>query len=230
MVWEVLYIETIILLAGETIMIYKLPILRFHAIDLEPFIDARTMEFHYKHHHLEIITRLNSLLEVCPAQVRDKPLEDIISDISIIPPDYRQSIRNYGGAHLNHSLWWQTLAPAHTSRPQGVFLKILEFAFSGFDHFKTIFRRIAMERFGSGWAWLGMDYHGKIDIISTPNEDSPIMLGYRPLLGIDLWEHAYYLNYQNRHADYINAWWHVIDWRKVSQLFDLYSELILHSS
>ncbi|MBN1764307.1 MAG: superoxide dismutase [Sedimentisphaerales bacterium] len=209
-------------------MNYKVPNLRFTCNALEPFLNEHTLQYHYQHHHQDYVTRLNDLLELCPTQIRNKPLEDIIADISVIPGEYRQGIRNYGGGHLNHSLWWQILSPPHTTHPQGELLKTINFAFGGFDNFKAIFKRIALERFGSGWTWLGMDHLGKIDITSTPNEDSPIMLGFRPLLGIDLWEHAYYLNYQHRRGDYINAWWHVIDWSRVSQLFDMYRETILH--
>ncbi len=213
---------------GSGAMIYKLPVIRYGYDDLEPFIDARTMEIHHTLHHAGYVDKLNKCLEECPRHIQSKSLEDVIADISIVPEEYRQCIRNNGGGHLNHSLFWQIMSPRHKQHPTDSLLDELRQAFDSFDHFKAEFESAALQRFGSGWVWLGLDSHGKLEIVSTPNQDSPIMLGYRPILGIDVWEHAYYLKYQQNRAAYIRAWWNVVDWEKVSELMQLYREGVTH--
>lgn len=209
-------------------MIYKLPALRYGYGDLEPYIDATTMEIHHTRHHAGYVDNLNQLLQKCPDQVVSKPLEDIIADISIVPEEHRQGIRNHGGGHLNHSLFWQIMSPRRRQYPPEVLLDEIRLVFDNLDNFKKRFTQTAMDRFGSGWAWLGLDHNGKLELLSTPNQDSPIMLGYRPVLGIDVWEHAYYLNYQQNRLGYIEAWWNVVDWEKVTELLLLYREGAIH--
>lgn len=199
-------------------MTYQLPALAYPYDALEPHIDTRTMEIHYNRHHANYVNSLNRLLEG-QAKLADKPLEEIISDISIVPEDIRQGVRNHGGGHLNHSLYWHTMGPGRGGEPDGILRHAIVSSFGDFTRFKDDFVKAAMSRFGSGWAWLCLDYRGHCEIITTPNQDSPIMLGYRPVVGVDLWEHAYYLKYQDRKADYLAAWWNVVNWEKVAEVY-----------
>jgi Fe-Mn family superoxide dismutase len=176
------------------------------------------METHYTKHHAGYVAKLNTLLEG-KSELASLSLEDIIADISIVPEDIRQGVRNHGGGHLNHSLFWQIMGPGKERDPSGPVLEAINHRFGDFARFKKDLANAAVDRFGSGWAWLCLDRKGEMEVISTPNQDSPIMLGYRPILGIDVWEHAYYLQYQNRRSDYVEAWWHVVNWEKVGELY-----------
>ena len=194
---------------------------------LEPHIDARTMEIHHGKHHAAYVAGLNAALEKAP-ELKGKSHEEIFAGITAVSDEsVRTALRNHGGGHWNHTLFWNTLAPAEKSgAPSPKLLKAIEAAFGSMDDFKKAFNEAATKRFGSGWAWL-ISANGKLRITSTPNQDNPLMKGIvldadlgTPLLGIDVWEHAYYLNYQNRRADYINAWWSVINWAEVSRQFE----------
>ena len=198
-------------------MIYQLPPLPYPYDALEPYIDTQTMEIHHTKHHATYVSNLNKLLEGQP-KLADKPLEEIIADISILPEDIRQGVRNNGGRHLNHSLFWHTMGPGK-AQPGGLLRHVLSTAFGDVEKFKEEMNKAAIARFGSGWAWLVLDSTGKLEVISTPNQDSPIMLGYRPVLGIDVWEHAYYLKYQSRRAEYLASWWNVVNWEKVADVY-----------
>jgi len=199
-------------------MTYKLPNLQYDYSDLEPFIDARTMETHHTKHHGGYVDKLNGLISN-NATLQKMSLEDIIADISIVPEEIRQAVRNNGGGHLNHSLFWQIMGPNAGGEPAGRLMEDIRNVFGSFASFKEQITKAAIDRFGSGWAWLAMDNKGALEVFSTPNQDSPIMLGYRPVLGIDVWEHAYYLKYQSRRNEYVSAWWNVVDWQKVAEVY-----------
>ena len=206
-------------------MIYELPTLSYEYAGLEPYFDARTMEVHYTRHHAAYIARLNKVLQGRHNLLRMN-LEELISDIRIVPEDIRQEVRNNGGGHLNHSLFWHTIGPGQGGQPQAHIADGIKSAFGDYLKFQEQFADAAMARFGSGWVWLAMNPAAKLEILTTPNQDSPIMLGYRPVLGLDLWEHAYYLKYQNRKVDYISAWWNVINWPNVSELYQHCLEMV----
>lgn len=206
-------------------MKYELPSLPYAYDALEPHIDARTMEIHHTRHHGGYVAKLNDALANCP-EIADRPLAEVLGDISIVPGPYRQAIRNNGGGHLNHSLFWEIMAPDGGGEPTGELADKIHFSFGGFDEFADQFTQVALKRFGSGWAWLGVDSGGRLEVFSTPNQDSPLMLEFTPLLGLDVWEHAYYLTYQNRRADYIRAWWNIVNWAKVAELYAATRELV----
>ena len=205
---------------------FSLPALPFATNALEPHIDARTMEIHHGKHHAAYVAGLNAALEKAP-QLKGKSLDEIFSDITTVSDkSVRTALRNHGGGHWNHTFFWNTLAPAANSgAPSPELLTAIEASFGSMDDFKKALNETATKRFGSGWAWL-ISANGKLRITSTANQDNPLMksivpdadLG-TPLLGLDVWEHAYYLHYQNRRADYINAWWSVINWGEVSRKF-----------
>ncbi len=195
-----------------------LPELPYDYKALEPHIDARTMEIHHTKHHQGYIDKLNGALEKHP-ELFDLTIEDLISDLARIPEDIRVAVQNNGGGHANHSLFWKVLGGEMEQAPRGDLAAEIEKTFSSFDDFKTTFADAAATRFGSGWAWLAMDKSGKLVVKSTANQDSPLMEGMMPVLGLDVWEHAYYLNYQNRRPDYINAFWNVINWKEVEKNF-----------
>ena len=199
-------------------MIYQLPPLPYSYDALEPYIDTHTMELHHGKHHAGYVNNLNKLLDG-QSKFANKPLEEIIGDISSLPEDIRQGVRNNGGGHLNHSLFWHIMAPSKGGEPSGILGHAILTAYGDFRKFKDEFEHAAVSRFGSGWAWLCVDPHGKLEILSTPNQDSPIMLGARPVLGVDVWEHAYYLKYENRRAEYLDAWWNTINWDNVAELY-----------
>ncbi len=183
---------------------------------LEPHIDAQTMQIHHGKHHQAYVTNLNTALDKQPA-LHNKPLEDLLSGLGGIPEEIRTPVRNNGGGHWNHTLFWQLMAPNAGGAPSGALAEAISSAFGSFDSFKEKFAAAAMGRFGSGWAWLVSDGR-KLSITSTPNQDNPLMDGVpanRILLGLDVWEHAYYLKYQNRRADYISSWWNVVNWNAV---------------
>jgi superoxide dismutase, Fe-Mn family len=203
----------------------QVPSLPYDYGALEPYIDARTMEIHYTKHHAGYVAKLNSLLEG-RSELANMSLEDIISDISIVPEEIRQGVRNNGGGYLNHSLFWQIMAPRGGGQPSGMLNDAISNRFGGFGEFRKELTAAAMDRFGSGWAWLCLDKGGKLEIISTPNQDSPIMLGYKPIMGVDVWEHAYYLKYRNRRADYLEAWWNVVNWEKIAEFYAHRNEML----
>lgn len=200
-------------------MTHTLPELPYAYNALEPQIDAKTMEIHHTKHHQTYITNLNAALEKHP-ELADQDLVSIVANINIIPDDIRTAVRNNGGGHLNHSLFWEILAPASGSTPKGKLSEALDETFGSFEAFKTVFDTAAKTRFGSGWAWLVVTADKKLEVISTPNQDNPIMEGKTPVLGLDVWEHAYYLNYQNRRPDYIQAFFEIVNWDKVSELYE----------
>jgi Fe-Mn family superoxide dismutase len=196
-------------------MPYQLPKLPYGYDALEPHIDARTMEIHYTKHHQTYINNVNAALEKYPA-LAEKSVEDLISDLSAIPEDIRTAVRNNGGGHANHSLFWTIMGPKAGGEPKGELADAIKSTFGGFDGFKDQFSKAATGRFGSGWAWLSVDGGGKLILSSTANQDSPLSEGLTPILGLDVWEHAYYLNYQNRRPDYIAAWLNVVNWKQVA--------------
>ena len=200
-------------------MTYTLKDLPYSFDALEPQIDAKTMEIHHDKHHNAYITNLNAALDKYP-DLKDKDIKDLLADIKSVPEDIRTAVRNNGGGHANHSLFWETLAPASNQKPGSALAKAIDEAFGSFDEFKTEVDKAAKTRFGSGWAWLVLDDKGALKVYSTANQDSPYMENHTPLLGIDVWEHAYYLNYQNKRPDYIQAWFEVINWEKVDSLYE----------
>jgi Fe-Mn family superoxide dismutase len=199
-------------------MAHELPPLPYAFDALEPHIDARTMEIHHDRHHAAYVANLNNALEGhddLPA----RSIEDLLSDIESVPDAIRQAVINNGGGHANHSMFWTCMAPGGGGEPAGALADAIAGTFGSFDDFKQKFAAQAMGRFGSGWAWFG--FHGSdLHVGSTANQDSPIMIGHVPILGLDVWEHAYYLKYQNKRADYIDAWWSVVDWNQVARRFD----------
>ncbi len=185
---------------------------------LEPHIDAKTMEIHYTKHHQTYVDKLNEALTKHPA-LADKTVEELVADLEMIPDDIRTTVRNHGGGHLNHLLFWQTLAPNAGGEPSGILKEGIAAAFGSFATFQEKFTAAALGRFGSGWAWLVSD-GGKLEIVSTANQDNPVTDGKTPLLGLDVWEHAYYLKYQNKRADYVKAFWNVANWKEVEGRFE----------
>lgn len=196
-------------------MAYELPKLPYAYNALEPHIDARTMEIHYTKHHQAYITNVNNALKDHPA-LEKKSVEDLIRNLSDVPENIRTAVRNNGGGHANHSFFWQIMGPAKGGAPKGKLAQDIDATFGSFDAFKEKFAAAGASRFGSGWAWLVRSKDGKLEITSTANQDSPLMEGNAPLLGVDVWEHAYYLHYQNRRPDYIKAWWNVVNWDEVA--------------
>ncbi len=198
-------------------MAHTLPTLPYAFTALEPHIDARTMEIHFTKHHQAYIDNLNKALEKHP-ELAEKSVEELVADLEMIPEDIRTAVRNNGGGHLNHTFFWQIMAPSAGGAPQGALAEAITKAFGSVDAFKEKFAAAATTRFGSGWAWLVVD--GKeLAVVSTANQDNPVTEGKTPILGLDVWEHAYYLNYQNRRADYIKAWWNVVNWKEVQQRY-----------
>jgi Fe-Mn family superoxide dismutase len=205
-------------------MAYELPELGYAYDALEPHIDARTMEIHHSKHHAAYISKVNDAI-AGKADLEAKSVEDLISNLDDLPEDIRGAVRNNGGGHANHSLFWKVIAPGGSNAPSGELAAAIDEAFGSLDAMKEKFAAAGATRFGSGWAWLGMKSDGKLCVNSTPNQDSPLMgeaagcCGCTPLLGLDVWEHAYYLNYQNRRPDYIAAFWNVVNWDVVAENF-----------
>lgn len=198
-------------------MPYQLPPLTYPNNALEPHIDARTMEIHHDKHHQAYVTNVNKAIE--GTEWDNKPIEELCRKIDQVPEKIRTAVRNNGGGHFNHSMFWTTMGPGKGGKPSGKLAEAIEKELGGFEKFKTDFATAATTRFGSGWAWLTVK-DGKLVVESTPNQDNPLMSGGTPVLGLDVWEHAYYLNYQNRRPDYIAAFWNVIDWDAVGKLYD----------
>jgi len=199
--------------------LFELPPLKFAFDALEPAIDARTMEIHHDKHHATYVTNLNKALESAP-EWTEKSIEEILKDINSVPEAIRTAVRNNGGGHANHSHFWEILTPGGKKEPAGGLLKELEKTFGSVDAFVEKFTTAATTRFGSGWAWLVVDGEKKLQVYSTANQDSPLMDHHVPILGLDVWEHAYYLNYQNRRPDYIKAFWTVVNWSFVEQQYE----------
>jgi len=199
-------------------MAYTLPPLPYAFDALEPSIDARTMEIHHDKHHAAYVANVNKALEGHP-DLAALPVEKLIADLEKVPEAIRTAVRNNGGGHANHSLFWESLGKGKGGDPSGPLGEAITSVFGSYDNFKTSFSDAAMKRFGSGWAWLSLDPQGTLLIESTANQDSPVMHGNTPLLGIDVWEHAYYLLYQNRRADYVSAFYNVVDWDAIGKRF-----------
>jgi superoxide dismutase, Fe-Mn family len=196
--------------------LFELPALKFTFAALEPVIDARTMEIHHDKHHAAYITNVNKALESAP-EWSERSIEDILRNISKAPEGIRTALRNNGGGHANHTLFWEVLTPGGSKVPAAKLAKEIDATFGSFDAFVEKFSAAALTRFGSGWAWLVRDPEKKLQVYSTANQDSPLMDQHVPLLGLDVWEHAYYLNYQNRRADYIKAFWSIVNWDAVAR-------------
>lgn len=199
-------------------MTYKLPQLDYAYDSLEPHIDAATMEIHHTKHHQAYINNLNAALEPYP-ELQGKDIEELLQSLDQLPKEIQQAVRNNGGGYYNHNLFWKVMGPHGGGSPKGQLLEEINQTFGSFDQFKELFNKAAATRFGSGWAWLIINDSGKLEVVSSPNQDSPIMEGKRILLGLDVWEHAYYLNYQNRRPDYISAWWNVVNWDYVNERY-----------
>ena len=198
-------------------MAYKLPELPYAYDALEPHFDKETMNIHHTKHHNTYVTNLNNALEG-NEELLSKSVEELIANLDAVPEAARTAVRNNGGGHANHSLFWELLSPNGGGNPTGALAEAIDAKFGSFDAFKEEFAKAGATRFGSGWAWL-VSNNGELEITSTPNQDSPIMEGKTPLLGLDVWEHAYYLNYQNRRPDYIAAFWNVVNWDEVAKRF-----------
>ena len=199
-------------------MAYELPKLPYAYNALEPHIDARTMEIHHTKHHQSYITNVNKALKRNGnAELEAKPVEELISDLKALPEKIRRAVRNNGGGHANHSFFWKIMGPKAGGEPKGKLADDIKSTFGTFAAFKEKFADAGVKRFGSGWVWLIKNKAGELEIISTPSQNSPLMEGNKPVLGLDVWEHAYYLNYQNRRADYIKAWWNVVNWDAVAK-------------
>lgn len=196
---------------------HSLPQLSFSFDALEPHIDAMTMEIHYSKHHQAYVDKLNVALNG-KDDLSTLSVEDLLKEIAQVPQEIKTAVQNHGGGHANHTLFWDILTPGGATLPQGELRAAIEASFSSVDGFKDTLTQAAMNHFGSGWAWLVVD-NGELQMYATPNQDSPLMQGHTPILGLDVWEHAYYLNYQNRRADYISAWWNVVNWDKVAARF-----------
>jgi len=199
-------------------MPFELPKLPYPYAALEPHIDARTMEIHHTKHHQAYINNANAALEKYP-KLAGKTAEALLGDLNAVPEDIRTAVRNNAGGHANHTLFWTVMAPKADGKPQGALATAIDAAFGSLDKFKNEFETAAKTRFGSGWAWLSRQSDGKLVVTSTPNQDSPLSEGLRPILGLDVWEHAYYLLYQNRRPDYVSAFWNVVNWDEVAKRF-----------
>ena len=200
-------------------MAFTLPDLPYAKDALEPHIDAMTMEIHHGRHHNAYVTNLNAAIEKHP-ELAGKSLEALLSDLASVPEDIRTAVRNNGGGHWNHTLFWQVMAPNAGGEPTGALADAINAKWGSFADFKAAFKAAATGRFGSGWAWLVVAADGSVSIESTANQDTPLMEGKTAILGIDVWEHAYYLKYQNKRPDYIDAWWNVVNWAEVARRYD----------
>lgn len=200
-------------------MAFETPALPYSADALEPYIDAKTMTVHHDGHHVAYTNNLNAALEG-HADLQSKSIEDILQNIDTVPENIRAAVRNNGGGFANHNLFWKLLSAQGGGEPTGVLAEAINSAFGSFAKFKEDFAKAATTRFGSGWAWLVVDKSGKLAVTSTPNQDNPMSDGLTPILGLDVWEHAYYLKYQNKRADYIGSFWNIVNWSQVTQNFD----------
>jgi Fe-Mn family superoxide dismutase len=208
-----------IFLGGFLLMAHQLPALPYANNALEPHIDEQTMMIHHDRHHNAYVTNLNAALEGHP-DLQGKSINDLISNLSNVPESIRTAVRNNGGGHANHSFFWETIGPNAGGAPTGALAAAITNELGGFDKFKEDFAKAGTTRFGSGWAWLAVDKNKKLKVYSLPNQDSPIMEGDTPVLGLDVWEHAYYLKYQNKRPDYISAFWNVVNWSEVGKRYE----------
>ncbi|MEK4205406.1 MULTISPECIES: superoxide dismutase [Paenibacillus] len=199
-------------------MAFQLPALPYPNNALEPHIDALTMEIHHDRHHNTYVTNLNAALEKAP-ELQSKSIEELLTDLNSVPEAIRTAVRNNGGGHANHTLFWEVIGPNGGGAPTGALAEAIDKELGGFEKFKEDFAAAATTRFGSGWAWLVVK-DGKLAVTSTPNQDNPISEGATPILGLDVWEHAYYLNYQNKRPDYIKAFWNVVNWEEVGKRYE----------
>ena len=199
-------------------MSFELPALDYPYDALEPHVDVQTMEIHHTKHHQAYVNNSNAALDMYP-DLQSKSAEELLADLQALPADVRTAVRNNVGGHINHAHFWKCMAPGAGGEPVGALADAISAAFGNFDSFKDIFSKAAATRFGSGWAWLVVDGSGVLQVRSTANQDSPLSEGQKPLLGLDVWEHAYYLKYQNRRPDYIAAWWNVVNWEEVARRF-----------
>ena len=199
-------------------MAFTLPPLPYDFAALEPTIDAKTMEIHHDKHHGAYVNNLNAALEKAP-ELQSKSLDDLLRHLDAVPESIRTAVRNNGGGHWNHSMFWEIMSPNGGGEPSGKLGDAIRSAFGSFDAFKTQLNDAGAKRFGSGWAWVIND-GGKLSITSTPNQDNPLMEGKRAIMGVDVWEHAYYLKYQNRRPDYLAAWWNVVNWDEIAKRFE----------
>ncbi len=198
---------------------FTLPALSYSFEALEPHIDAKTMQVHHDGHHGAYVTNLNKAIETAP-ELQGKTVEELLANqCAIVPEKVRTAVRNNGGGHINHSMFWTIMGPKAGGQPVGNVAQAINSTFGSLDKFKEVFNNAALTRFGSGWAWL-VKQHGKLEVISTANQDSPVMDGKSPVMGLDVWEHAYYLKYQNRRGEYINAWWNVVNWQEIEKRFN----------
>lgn len=200
-------------------MAYSVPDLPYAFDALEPHIDERTMRIHHDKHHAAYVSKVNDAVSG-NAELANKSIEDLLRGIDRVPEDIRTAVRNNGGGHANHSLFWPSMSPDGGGEPGGALAEAISSAFSSFSEFREKFETAAKTQFGSGWAWLGFNEAGKLHVHGTPNQDSPLMKGHTPILGLDVWEHAYYLNYQNKRPEYVSAWWNVVNWSEVGKRFD----------
>ena len=198
-------------------MAFELPPLPYDYNALEPYIDTLTMQIHHDRHHGAYVTNLNNAVQ--GTAVADWSLESLVSRINEVPENIRTAVRNNGGGHINHSMFWQIMGPNAGGSPSGELGEAIKQHFGSFDQFKATFKDAGAKRFGSGWAWLVLDKGGKLQVISTANQDSPLMDGLFPVMGNDVWEHAYYLKYQNKRPDYLEAWWNVVNWEAVAKRY-----------
>jgi Fe-Mn family superoxide dismutase len=198
-------------------MAHELPALPYAPDALEPFIDTMTMQIHHGKHHATYVTNLNAALEQYP-DFQKQSIDDLVRNIASVPEAIRTAVRNNGGGHANHAMFWQIMAPKAGGDPSGPLADAIKASFGSVEAFKGEFKKAALGRFGSGWAWL-VNNGGKLAIESTPNQDSPLMEGRQAVMGIDVWEHAYYLKYQNRRADYVDAWWSVVNWSEIAKRY-----------
>jgi Fe-Mn family superoxide dismutase len=201
-------------------MKHELPNLKYNYNALEPYIDEMTMTIHHSKHHAAYVNNLNIALEKYP-ELQKKSIEELILSLDSLPEDIKVAVRNNGGGHYNHSFFWTILKLNSGTKPEGDLSEAINKFFGSFESFKEGFGKAAVSRFGSGWAWLVVDKEGDLKITSTPNQDNPISEGLKPILALDVWEHAYYLKYQNKRPDYISAFWNVVDWKEVSRLYEL---------
>jgi Fe-Mn family superoxide dismutase len=196
-------------------MAHSLPALPYEPAALEPHIDAQTMQIHHGKHHQAYVTNLNAALDKHP-ELHNKSLDDLLKGLASVPDDIKGAVRNNGGGHWNHSMFWTLMSADGGGAPSGAVGDAITSSFGSFDKCKELVNQAGMTRFGSGWAWI-VDNHGKLEVMSTPNQDNPLMEGKKAILGVDVWEHAYYLKYQNRRADYLGAWWNVVNWDEVNR-------------
>jgi Fe-Mn family superoxide dismutase len=199
-------------------MAFEVPPLPYDYNALEPYIDEQTMHLHHDKHHAAYVNNLNAALEKHP-ELQGRSVEDLIRDLNAVPEDIRTAVRNNGGGHVNHTMFWEIMGPNAGGEPTGPIAGAISQAFGSFDNLKQQFNDAGVKRFGSGWAWLCRDTDGSLHIESTANQDNPMSDGHTPILGNDVWEHAYYLTYQNRRPEYLNAWWNVVNWDAVNKRF-----------